>query len=183
VVSATLVGSLLIGVSAAAFGLQPWHRFFEEGVRHSGVLGTETPVPRFVTVFGAAYTAGAGVELALGLHAIATTFAAYATWRLWTRSPVFSVRTLALGAATVLIPPYALDYDLAVLVLPWLLMIRESLANAAVSRASFWPWISVTCLVPVSYLVALYSGQSISGPCLLSILGWTWLREERRRGV
>jgi hypothetical protein len=174
VIGAVAASVALALASVIAFGGETWIAFVSAAGRHSGLITTEVPLARLVSVFGAGVTAGIGVWPSLVLHAVAAAIAAVAGIRFWTRDEPPPLRALGLCAATLLIPPYALDYDLVFLLVPWLLMIGEARHNPARARALFWPWIGLTLLVPVSYLTQLYTGQSVAGPLLMAIVALCW---------
>lgn len=175
-IAAAATGGAVVGLSLVAFGVRPWMNFFEAGVRHTAALSREVPMARLVTTFGAAYTAGAPGRLAMLLHTIAAAFATGVGWRLWKDGTRPSLRALGLTGATLQFTPYALDYDLVFLLLPWLLIIRECREDNRASILLFWTWLGLTVLVPVSYMTQLYTGRSVAGPLLLAILVFSWRR-------
>jgi hypothetical protein len=115
----------------------------------------------------------------LVLHAIVAVLSGFAGLQLWRHATRPSIRALGLTGATLQLTPYALDYDLVFLLLPWLLMIRECREDDKASTALFWPWLGLTCLAPASYMVPLYTGRSIGGPLLLAIVCLMWWRDGR----
>jgi alpha-1,2-mannosyltransferase len=173
-------GSAVVFASVAAFGIEAWIRFADAAIRHGREISAELPWARVVSVFGGAHTFGAGVLTGLVLQAVCALLALLAGLALWRRAAQASMRTFGLVAATLLVPPYALDYDLVFLLFPWLLMIRESLDDPQAASSHFWLWLGLTLLVPVSYLTSLYFGHPIAGALLLAMLGTTWWRLGRR---
>jgi hypothetical protein len=79
-----------------------------------------------------------------------------------------------LTSATVLLSPYALDYDLMFLLLPWCLMIREAWEDPAITSRALVLWVSLTCLVPLTYLSQLDTHLAIGAPLLIAVLLMTY---------
>jgi hypothetical protein len=176
---AVMTGLLVIGLSVVAFGLLPWTRFVALVLRHAQALDVETPMSRFVSPFATFQTCGVSLQAALGLHAIVSVPVAAAAWQVLRSAAPPSRRAFGLTSATLLISPYALDYDLMFLLLPWCLAIREACDNPDEARTSFWFWLGLTVLVPVSYMTQLYTHISVCAPALIGILGATWWRYGR----
>jgi hypothetical protein len=174
--TAALTGGTVIAASIYVLGTESWSAFFASGVRHWNAIGVEAPMSRFVSIFSAAATAGVPMSFALGIHALTAGLACAAARRVWTRSREPGMRALALACATLLLPPYALDYDMVLLLLPWLLLAHDALRSPRRGSQMFDLWLVLTMLVPVTYLSALYSQQSLGGPFLCVVLGLAWWR-------
>jgi hypothetical protein len=181
VIGAVISWCALAAASVALFGLETWTAFFREGFRHAGAMGGEAPMSRFVSNFAAAYTAGAGATTALVFHALAAAAGSLAGLWLWKTGDLDSLRALGLTGAILQFTPYALDYDLIFLLLPWALMIQEARLDPEAAVRHFWPWLVLTCLVPVSYFLSIYTGRSTMGLLLLALLVVLCLRTGRPR--
>jgi hypothetical protein len=79
-----------------------------------------------------------------------------------------------LASATLLLSPYALDYDLMFLLLPWCLLIREACEDPGTASKALVLWLSLTFLAPLTYMTSLYTGLSIGAPLLIAILLMTY---------
>jgi hypothetical protein len=180
VVAAAATGLTVVAISVAAFGTHTWVRFFEAASRHSSVLTEEVPLSRFVSAFAAAATNGLAALPALVIHAILLVPLAIVGLHLWRNGSRPHLRALGLIGTTILVTPYALDYDLVFLLLPWLLMIREAREDAGQVTVLFWPWMGLTFLAPATYMVQLYTGRSIGGPCLLGVMCLSWWQNRQQ---
>jgi hypothetical protein len=86
---------------------------------------------QFTSVYSAARQAGAAANLALSLHVIVATAAAWAVWRAWRSSRDPLAKASVLACATVLASPYLFLYDELILVIPFLWLARNG-CNPAV---------------------------------------------------
>ncbi len=163
-------GCLVVAASVVAFGLLPWARFFALLFRHAQVLDVETPMSRFVSPFGTFHTFGIGLQGALFLHGVVAVPVIAAARQIWRSAARQSRRALGLASVTVLLSPYALDYDLMFLLLPWCLLIREACEDPGTAPKALVLWLSLTFLVPLTYMTSLYTGLSIGAPLLIAIL-------------
>jgi hypothetical protein len=180
---AVMVGLSVVLGTVAAFGIETWVRFAHAFIRHGREMSAEIPWSRFVSVFALVYVLGGGVLAGLAFQALIGVIATLAGIALWRRAVRASERTFGLVAATLLATPYALDYDLVFLLLPWLLMIRESLDDSQAALSHFWLWLGITLLAPLTYLTGLYTGRPIASVLLFVMLGATWWRCGRRIGL
>lgn len=125
---AAATGAALLLLSLLAFGLEPWQGFFTNlqtiaGWDQAGVLRSW----RMPSVYMQARGLGAGLAMALqGLAALAA--AAAVAW-IWARPQPPDLRGAVLAAAVPLASPYVFEYDLTILVLAVLLLLRDALAR------------------------------------------------------
>lgn len=181
IVVAAITVAVLVLVSAAVFGPGAWVAFVRNGARHASVIVAETPFSRFVTTFGLAATHGLPLPLAFGVHALAAVLGCWVGRRLWQHAGLASHRAIGLVAATFLLTPYALDYDLVLLLLPWLLMIKEACADPPGAPRLLWLWLMLLALTPTAYLLAIYTGGSYGALGILACLAIAYRQERRRR--
>lgn len=137
-------GVILAAASLWAFGMDSWLAFLAQLTNHMGYVDRgELPIERFPTFFGVANRvlddAGAARLLQVA-GSVVVAAAAMWTWRR-TRRP--AERTLALMTATLLATPYAFDYDLAILVVPFFWLLKDYLRAPdnrlePVALASIW---------------------------------------------
>lgn len=116
--AAAAVGAVaLAGLSAAAYGLEPWRAFLEfsrfsrEVVLESGMTGFE----KMTTVFAALRLWGAPLSVAYAAQALAALAAAWTVWRVWRSPAAYALKAAVLATAALLATPYAMDYDLCAL--------------------------------------------------------------------
>ncbi len=110
----------LVLASLAAFGLEPWFLFIEhmpKSLEYSANL--LFPWERIPTVFVAVIKATGNISWALAAQGISTVCAVAACACVWMRNQGLAARALALAAAIPLATPYAVDYDMAILVIPF----------------------------------------------------------------
>jgi hypothetical protein len=118
-------------VSATAFALTSmlvlgwptWRAFFQNFPSTMKLLEEGAlPLNKMVTVFSALCSAGAGFQVALGVHgAIMLSVVATVFW-VWRQERPFAVRASILVLGILLFTPYAFSYDLCILAMPlaWL---------------------------------------------------------------
>ena len=115
-----VTAAALVLASLAAFGLEPWYLFIEhmpKSLEYSAKL--LIPWQRIPTVFISVIKATDNFSWALAAQGISTVAAVAACAWVWMRNQGVAARALALAAAIPLATPYALDYDMAILVIPF----------------------------------------------------------------
>ncbi|WP_319772853.1 glycosyltransferase family 87 protein [Breoghania sp.] len=138
--------------SLAAFGVEPWLAFFAQA--H---LGTEilengwVEWGKMVSVYSAARVLGLSSAVAWVCQGAAFVVAVIAVAVVWWRVRDFTARVCVLIAAGLLATPFALTYDLTVLLVPAAFLIRD------VSSRGGLPW-EVTGLALVVNLGAVTGG-------------------------
>lgn len=125
-------GAFLVVASLIAFGTGAWISFFAQVDQHMGyVVAGNLPLARIPTIYVTASRLlgnAAAASLIQGAVSLAVVILAAWTWRR-TRAP--AERALVLVSATLLATPYAFDYDLAVLAVPFAWAIREYAVHRA----------------------------------------------------
>ncbi len=121
--AALVAGSLLV------FGAQVWAGFFNNLFLAAGLLEVPHLWPRMPTVFAAARLLGANHELALALQAAAAVGAVAAVAWVWFRGLPLPLRGSILTLGIILATPYAFEYDLVILALPFAWLGREAYAR------------------------------------------------------
>lgn len=121
-----VTGAGLALLSLLTLGVDPWLAFFEQAPTQLGYL-VERRIAweRMPTVFVATLHATDQVAWAR-LAQVASTLVALgvAAW-IWFRTPNMLPRTLGIAASVFLASPYAFDYDTALLVVPFLILIES----------------------------------------------------------
>lgn len=157
-------------VSLLAFGLGAWSDFLAAArLNVAHVDAGRLPLDRMPTPYAALLSNSAAPRVAAAGQVLVTAMAALAVVHLWRRSPRLGVSALALAAATPIATPYAYDYDMAMLAVPFVLLAAERRAGAAVPAwvlAALWVG---PLLVP---LVAQASGWHLGLPLLGALLAW-----------
>jgi alpha-1,2-mannosyltransferase len=185
VAAAGVVATLACVGSLAWFGAPTWAAFVRQALDRSTSLKSEAPMFRFVSVFATLVMLGMNQRLALLLHMAGAVLVGMLAFDLAANGRRASSRAMAFCAATILLSPYALDYDLILLGLPWLLLLREACQEPGLARETLWRWLALTWLVPISYLTSLFIGRPIAGPLLWVYLAAFWAaeRHQRRQGA
>ncbi len=126
--------------SVLLFGPESWIAFIDSlaltrnAIIEDGVTGWH----KIMSVFAAARMWGAGVGLAYLVQAVVGVTAAVAVLRLWAAGAPHGLKCAALVAATPLLTPYVLDYDLVILALPIAWLSADGL------KRGFLPWEKLT---------------------------------------
>ena len=153
------------------FGTDTWAAFFAAGRHHWDLLVTgAAPLGRSASIFGALRTYGVGIQSAMALHLLGAAAAVVVCHALARRATRESVRTLSVIGAALVITPYAFDYDLIYLLIPWAVLIREAREGWPVTNAHFALWVALTVVLPGVWLVSLTVPISIGAPALLGVL-------------
>jgi hypothetical protein len=115
---ATLFTLVLVALSAILFGLTAWRDFFVNIIpNQQAVMATWNGTFLFMmpTTFGSLRVLGIDPSLAFGLHCLVAIAAGVATWWLLRRLRDPLPRAFVLLAGTLLISPYAFNYDMGAL--------------------------------------------------------------------
>ena len=165
----TATALALVAASVAAFGLQAWAEFLSAArLNVAHVVAGRLPLDRMPTAYAALLSDGASAQAALVGQVIVTILAALAVAAVWSRSDRLSMQALALAAAIPLATPYAYDYDLAMLVVPFVLLADERRRGEAVP---LWAlgllWVGPL----VAPLVTASTGWHVGPPILAVLVG------------
>jgi arabinofuranan 3-O-arabinosyltransferase len=137
--SASVTTIVFAGLSAAILGLGVWQVFWEQAPVAAAMMelgGVEWG--KMISVYGSARLLGLGHSAAMAAQVVIALAAATSVWFAWRRSADMAVRALVLVGAALLVTPFALTYDLTLLVVPCAFLIREGLKNG------FLPYEKVT---------------------------------------
>ena len=114
--AAAVTVAVVVGLSVALFGVEPWRAYLAELGGAAAVYETgRIDLAGFVTPYGAARLLGAGTGAARALQAGVSILVALAVGWIWRRDPGPAVRSAALAAGILLSVPVALVYDLLLL--------------------------------------------------------------------
>jgi hypothetical protein len=179
--AAIAVALALAAASVVALGPDPWLAF----VRETEVARTfmETGKLRWsfmVTPFAAARLAGLDVQVAYALQAVVSCGALVALFVVWRRDDVpLEARAAVLVAAIPLLSPYAFSYDLAIIGIAMLWLLREGFETGfrndeVVVFALAW------VIALMGFLLAESSGVLLTPIVLVALLGVLLRRVLRR---
>lgn len=106
-------------LALAVLGAPIWLEFLHAAADQARYASTGMlPFRRNISVFALMQSLGVTAALALVMHAAMAVLALVAVLRVWRGSDDLAARLLAFTSAVLLVPPYAYDYDLAILILP-----------------------------------------------------------------
>ncbi|MET0313764.1 MAG: glycosyltransferase family 87 protein [Hansschlegelia sp.] len=118
-------------LSLAVFGWDTWAGFFASGTFTRTVVleAGDTGWHKIVTAFAAARGLGASVPFAYAVQGIVALAAITLTVRLWRSDAAFGAKAAALLAGSLLVTPYALDYDMMLLAPALAFLVRDAAAT------------------------------------------------------
>lgn len=180
--AATVIATGL--ASLAAFGPETWQAFAASaGFTRTVVLESgDTGWHKIMSAFAAVRALGGGVPAAYAAQALVSLGVLAVVVRLWRSDAPFGATAAALLAGSVLVTPYALDYDLMILAPAIAFMVRDALVlgfrrNEALTLGLVFlaPLVARTLaeltVVPVGFLstlalFALAASRGLSLPAL-----------------
>ncbi|WP_257146352.1 glycosyltransferase family 87 protein [Burkholderia sp. JKS000303] len=171
-VSAGMFSVAFVAASVAAFGADAWRAFisflptFNRGVVEYG----ETFWRGMPSLFAMVRAAGAPLPLAYGVHASVAVMAVAAFAYVWIRGARFELRAAALAAATLLVQPYYMYYDLLWLVLPVIFLLLDC-RNIRPDRLDI-AVIALAWIAPAQAFIAVITGTMwpVSSVILVAVL-------------
>jgi hypothetical protein len=135
--SAAIATAVLIAISVPAFGADAWSAFFSSiGVAYQNTLvNAALSVAKLQSAYGLALVLGGGTSVAWAVQLlVAVPVTAFVAW-LWNSSASIDLKAAALATGTVLVTPYVLIYDLAILVVALAFLARTGLSKWEASAA------------------------------------------------
>lgn len=117
-----VAGAALVLLSAWVFGLETWLAFGKNLQVVRAQLADADLWDRMPTIFGTVRLLGGGAGPALALQMLTALLAAAGVFWVWRRRASLPIRASVLVLGTLLVTPHAINYDLALLLLPiaWL---------------------------------------------------------------
>jgi hypothetical protein len=175
VLAAALTAVVLVALSVAVFGVEPWRAFLDAApLARLSVEEGLAAWSNMPTAFVAARMLGLEVAPAWAVQGAAALAAAVAVAWLWRRPVPLGVRAAGLVLAMPLATPYAQFYDLAILVLPILWLFREGRTSG---------WMGGELVLLIALWVAPVAGQILAQetvfqiwPLILALALWLVLR-------
>ncbi len=171
--------SALAGATLLAWGPAPWHAFLDQASRMAGWLTLGDPVYAWMpTGFAAIRLLGGSVAMARIVQGAISVLALLLVVRAF-RSPVDQdLRTAALGLSLPLSTPYAFGYDLTILTVPLVALLRLG------SRDGFAPGekpllVLAWCLPLAAPVAGSRLGIPLAPVVLLALAQRVWRRLDR----
>jgi hypothetical protein len=127
--SCATTGIVLIGISIAAFGIDPWIGFARGLVTAADgvlLLGRH-PWTRVQTVYGMVRAFHGSVASAWFAQACVTAGIAVVVWFVWRSWARYELKAALLSAATMVATPYAWAFDLSVIVIPFAFLAADQM--------------------------------------------------------
>ena len=148
----------LAALSTAALGLDSWSAFLGAPHHANATLLQHSTVGlyKIQSVYAALRVLGVDSSLAAAGQALASLAVATIVLRLWRHSLPYALKAAALAAGTLLVTPYAMIYDLALLAVAMAFLARDGAA------AGFRPW-EKPSMVAVALLPILFPWISAIG--------------------
>ncbi|WP_434053330.1 MAG: glycosyltransferase family 87 protein [Roseibium sp.] len=156
--SASATTLVLAAASVLVLGVGVWQVFWQQAPVASAMMelgGVEWG--KMISVYGSLRQLGVGHEIAMALQAVVGIGALACVWTVWRRSGDMAVRSAVLIGGTLLVTPFALSYDLTLLIVPCAFLIRDGL------RQGFLPFEKI--------LMAFVISLSASTPAFAIFLG------------
>lgn len=151
------------GASVVALGPDAWHAFTTFLPQFSALAveqGGSLMWAGMPTTFALGRSAGLSVNAAYLLHGLVAVPAALAMAFLWAQRARFELRAAALIIATIMMQPYIMFYDLAWLILPLVLLLRDDRTSALGNIE--WVVLAAVWLAPVQALLSAYLHQYLN---------------------
>jgi hypothetical protein len=174
--TAVAVAGALALLSLAVLGLDPWLAFLRGlGEARALLEAGRLPWDRMATVFASARLAGLGIGAAYALEIAVALVALAVLAQVWWRRAPLALAGSILVLSIPLTTPYAFDYDLVMLMLPFTWLVQE--AGATGLRRGEWALLVAAWALPVAgKLIAEATAFQPTWLVLLLLLLTTWRR-------
>ncbi|MCI5046074.1 MAG: DUF2029 domain-containing protein [Aquisalinus sp.] len=128
--SAALTAIALAFASVMVFGLETWTAFIESIINvGGGVKDAIYPIHKMPTVFAAFHKSGLPSDIAMVLQIISALAAMALIGFVWRKVKAADLRAAILCAAVFLCSPYAYYYEMTVLVLPVIVIVKRAIED------------------------------------------------------
>jgi hypothetical protein len=128
--SASVAALILAAASIIAFGTGTWAAFPQELVAQAnGSLFADSQVQwgYLQTVYGLVRYLNGGPTLAWLAQGATTSVATVTVWFIWRSRTPYVLKAATLSAATLIVTPYAFDYDLAAIAIPVAFLAKDQI--------------------------------------------------------
>ncbi|WP_269583623.1 glycosyltransferase family 87 protein [Roseibium sp. Sym1] len=186
--SASATTLVCAGLSAAVLGVGVWQMFWQQAPVASAMMelggvewGKMVSVYGGLRLLGLPHVAAMAIQAAVGLGSLAC------VWHAWRKSEAMAVRAPVLLGGALLVTPFALSYDLTLLVVPCAFLIREGLKSGflpyektllalvivlSASTSPFAVWLNLP-VAPLLPLVTVWLGLRRMDPRLKPLAAQT----------
>jgi hypothetical protein len=170
-------------LSILFFGFGTWVSFFREAIVQTGTLEEGALRAHQVTPFMVARMVTDNLSMCYLVAILVATFALFAVYRVWRHTESPFLRNLSLAAAIPIATPYANNYDLAILTLPFVIACQQLLAEDRPKWNSII-LVAILSLLPLMnspywFEVAPFPLTSIALIGLVSAAWWASVRGDR----
>ncbi|TYC62348.1 DUF2029 domain-containing protein [Rhodobacterales bacterium] len=136
--SASVTTLVLAGLSAALLGVGVWQAFWQQAPLAAAVMeGGNVEWEKMISVYSSGRLLGLAHAAAMTVQATFATAALACVWVVWRRSTRMDVLAPVLVGGTLLVTPFALSYDLALLIIPSAFLIRSGLETGFLPYEKF----------------------------------------------
>lgn len=167
------------GLATAAFGFGLWQVFFDNlalvrAIFEDGLL----PWSKMPSAWVFFRYLGAGAEVAYALQALVALGAAATVVIVWRRIGMTRASWAVLVSASLLVPPYLFDYEMALLAIP-LAIVASDMAEHCASRGEKLWLLALVLAPPLTSYFAEVTHLQVGFPLLLAAL-WLVVRRSLR---
>ena len=151
-----------VGITTAVFGREAWDAFFAAFPVFRRIIvedGGHLVWIGMPTVFSWGRAFGLSVSAAYVAHGLVALPAVLMMSVLWVKRARFELRAVSFVAATLLMQPYIMFYDLVWLILPILFLMRDAKVKA-LNRME-WVVLAAAWLAPAQGILAAYLAKSL----------------------
>lgn len=178
--SASVTSLIAAGLSLAILGVGVWQLFWIQAPVASAMMelgGVEWG--KMISLYGSLRQFGLGHTPALVVQGLCGAGALVCVWTAWRRSQDMAIRASVLVGGTLLVTPFAMTYDLTLLVIPCAFLIRDGL------RTGFLPYEKVLLAGVISLSASTAPFAILLGlplaPVLPAVILWLGLRRLHMR--
>ncbi|WP_306252381.1 glycosyltransferase family 87 protein [Parvularcula sp. IMCC14364] len=162
--------------SVLVFGLDAWAAFFESIINvGGGVKDAVYPIHKMPTVFAALHKSGLPSDVAMAAQVLAALATMALVGLVWRRIKAPDLRAAVLCSAVFLCSPYAYYYEMTVLVLPVIVIVKRALEDGWLPGEEIGialVWMAPLFLPGLSKYIGAQAGLAL-------VLGLLWLALRR----
>jgi hypothetical protein len=174
----------LVAASVLAYGIDPWLAWAGAiAGQIQYITDGRLPAYRLATIYVLLSQAGLPALMALAVHLAVAVAAVLATLWTWRRTDDAFARALALTLAALLVPPYAFDYDSAILLVPIALLAAGGRAAPTLGERGLRWMLALSALPMLVLLIASTVRISPMAPLLALLLAIATLQVASARAT
>ncbi len=177
IIAATLTAALLVVLSVAIYGVEPWQAWWGETAKWQWSFTTDTQsffTTQKTTAFSALRLLGASIDAAMAFQMVVAVLVVVATWAVLKGRSSWPLKATVVAFGSVLIAPYVLAYDLAIplAALVWCLREGGVRAEGLAGPAVVFVW-----AVPFAITIMLQARGLPVAPLAVALC-YAWLLHE-----